>query len=82
MSIEVRLGEKGQVTLPKIMRDVYQLKKGDSLKLIDLGDGIMEVVLRKPSGQMTSPVVNPKESFTIDELNEAVQVIAAKKNKI
>lgn len=42
---QVRLSEKGQVTLPKKIRDHYHLSKGDEVRLIDLGNGIMEVIL-------------------------------------
>lgn len=52
---EVRLGEKGQVTLPKKIRDRYRLSKGDQVRMIDLGNGIMEVILLEYSRELPPP---------------------------
>jgi bifunctional DNA-binding transcriptional regulator/antitoxin component of YhaV-PrlF toxin-antitoxin module len=33
----VQVARRGLVTLPKALRDAYQIKKGDQLTLLDLG---------------------------------------------
>ncbi|MGA2663411.1 MAG: AbrB/MazE/SpoVT family DNA-binding domain-containing protein [Nitrososphaerales archaeon] len=40
------MSEKGQVTIPKQIRDALGLKKGDRMVFLDGGDG-RQVVLRK-----------------------------------
>jgi AbrB family looped-hinge helix DNA binding protein len=36
-SINLRMAERGVITIPKSPRDAYGLKSGDTLTLIDLG---------------------------------------------
>lgn len=48
---EVRVGEKWQVTLPKETRDRYQISKGDQVRIIDMENGVMEVILLKHSSE-------------------------------
>jgi AbrB family looped-hinge helix DNA binding protein len=36
-SINLRMAERGVITIPKSLRDAYGLKSGDTLTLIDLG---------------------------------------------
>ncbi len=69
---EVRLGEKGQITLPKAFRDQYGLEKGDLLKLVDLGNGILEVVLVKPSLKLDAPVFGSSRKYSVEDMNEAI----------
>jgi AbrB family looped-hinge helix DNA binding protein len=67
---EVRLGEKGQVTLPKAIRDNYNLTKGDQVRMIDLGNGIMEVILLKHSSELPSPVVKFNKITSIEKMKK------------
>ena len=68
---EVRVGEKGQVTLPKTIRDNYRLSKGDQVRMIDLGNGIMEVILLKHSSELPPPVVKSRKSVSIEKMKRA-----------
>ncbi len=36
-TISIHLAQRGLVTLPKALRDAYQLKAGDDMTLLDLG---------------------------------------------
>lgn len=78
---EVRLGEKGQITLPKSFRDRYGLEKGARLKLVDLGNGILEVVLVKPSSELNAPVFKRSKKYPIEEMNDAIAKSAVNKYK-
>jgi AbrB family looped-hinge helix DNA binding protein len=40
--LTIRVAKRGTVTLPKALRDRYQIKEGDSLTLLDL-DGVFVV---------------------------------------
>lgn len=78
---EVRLGEKGQVTLPKAIRDHYDLSKGDQVRMIDLGNGIMEVILLKHSSELPPPVVKSGKSVSAEKMKKAARKAAANRYK-
>lgn len=48
---QVKLGEKGQMILSKAIRDYYHLSKGHPVRIIDLGNGIIKVILLKHSSE-------------------------------
>jgi AbrB family looped-hinge helix DNA binding protein len=39
MPMTVQIAERGQITLPKALRDQYAIKAGDVYSVIDLGEG-------------------------------------------
>lgn len=78
---EVRVGEKGQVTLPKEIRDRYRLAKGDQVRMIDLGNGIMEVILLKHSSKLPPPVVNVNKTATVARMKKAAGKAAGDRYK-
>lgn len=69
---DVKLGEKRRLTLPKAYADSYGLKKGDQLRIIDLGDGILEIILLKHSTQLPPPAISTNVSATIEDMSEVV----------
>lgn len=60
----VKLGEKGQITLPQSIRDNYQWVKGTQFRVIDQGDGMIAIVPVQPAKNLHSPV------FTFDKVSE------------
>lgn len=40
MTKTVTIGSKGQITLPKALRDKYHLEEGETVVILDSGDGI------------------------------------------
>jgi len=78
---EVRLGEKGQVTLPKAIRDHYHLSKGDQVRMIDLGNGIMEVILLKHSSELPPPVIRFNKAVSTGKMKKAAGKAAANRYK-
>jgi AbrB family looped-hinge helix DNA binding protein len=78
---EIRLGEKGQITLPKAFRDHYGLEKGDLLKLVDLGNGILEIVLVKPSMQLKPPVFGSLRRYSVEDMNDVIGKTVVEKYK-
>ncbi|PKL96743.1 MAG: hypothetical protein CVV18_00590 [Gammaproteobacteria bacterium HGW-Gammaproteobacteria-8] len=74
---EVRLGEKGQVTLPKKIRDHYRLSKGDQVRMIDLGNGIMELILLEHSSELPPPVVKVNKPVSVEKMKKASAKAAA-----
>jgi AbrB family looped-hinge helix DNA binding protein len=78
---EVRLGEKGQVTLPKEIRDRYRLSKGDQVRMIDLGNGIMEVILLKRSRELPPPAVRVNKTASVERMKKAAAKAAVGRYK-
>jgi len=78
---QVRLSEKGQVTLPKKIRDHYHLSKGDEVRLIDLGNGIMEVILLKHSRDLPPPVFKANNSASVEKMKKAAARAAGSRYK-
>lgn len=39
MNINVQVAQRGVITLPKSLRETYNIKTGDVLSVIDLGEG-------------------------------------------
>lgn len=68
---KVRLDEKGRVTLPKTIRDRYSLTKGDEVRMIDLGNGSVEIALLKHSGELLPPIVKTKRKVSANEIKKA-----------
>lgn len=44
MTIAVQVAQRGVVTLPKALRDAYNIRTGDVYTVIDLGDGSFRIV--------------------------------------
>ena len=44
--LTIRVAKRGTITLPKALRDEYQIKEGDSLTLLDL-DGVFVLSRRR-----------------------------------
>lgn len=40
MAYEVKVTRQGQTTIPKILREKYEIKEGDTILYVDVGDHI------------------------------------------
>jgi antitoxin PrlF len=73
------LTSKGQLTLPKEIRDRLGLKSGDKLSCRVSGD---EIVMRRKTVHL-SEIIGilhvPGKRATIEEMNEAVRDVAAER---
>ncbi|HIC92203.1 MAG TPA: AbrB/MazE/SpoVT family DNA-binding domain-containing protein [Syntrophaceae bacterium] len=74
-----KLGERGQVTIPKSFREKKRLRKGDQFAIIEVGDGLMilplnEVIeglsrqIQKALGHVSSPELEKALSESRKEL--------------
>ncbi|MFN8444236.1 MAG: AbrB/MazE/SpoVT family DNA-binding domain-containing protein [Caldilineaceae bacterium] len=50
MSLTIQVAQRGQMTLPKELRDTYNIRTGDVFSIIDLGDG--QFLLRRGKSQV------------------------------
>lgn len=72
-----RLSSKGQVIIPKALRDIYHWQAGQELIAIDTGDGILlkpkkpfkETKLEDVAGCLNYQ----SETKTLDEFNDAIR---------
>ncbi len=72
----VKLSSKGQVIIPKPIRDIYHWETGQELQLIDTGSGIL-LQPKAPFAESTLDKVAGCLSYTekaksIDDMNKAV----------
>ncbi|MBT3375812.1 MAG: AbrB/MazE/SpoVT family DNA-binding domain-containing protein [Lentisphaerae bacterium] len=73
------LTSKGQVTLPKSVRDKLELQAGDRLDFVVTDDGLLEVVpLKQPASKLRGILPKPSKSVTIEEMNMAIEKGARK----
>lgn len=72
----VRLGKNGQVTLPKVIRDNYQLATGDLVRMIDLCNGTVEIILLKHSRELPPPVAKVRIKVSVKQMKEGIKRIA------
>lgn len=67
-SLEVR--ERGQVTLPKALRDALQLEAGDAVRAVQIGDSIVLTPQRMELDALRKEVrrLMKKHNVTADDL--------------
>ena len=67
------LTSKGQLTLPKPVREQCGLRTGDRVDCIVREDGLIEIVpLRQPASKLSGLLPKPSTPVTIEEMNEAI----------
>lgn len=76
---EITMGEKGQVTVPKAIREHYNLSKGDQVRMIDLGNGIMEVILLSHSKDLPPPTIKTTRRASSNDMKGVAEQAASKR---
>jgi len=72
------LTSKGQLTLPKAIREQLDLSPGDRLDFVLLDSGVLEVVpLKQPAAKLRGILPMPDRSVSIEEMNAAIAEGAA-----
>lgn len=73
---------KGQITIPKKVRDDLHLNTGDVIEIVIIKDGeaIMRPVTKKVSEVFSKLRENVKRTVSVDEMNEAVRSRFREKN--
>ncbi len=70
---------KGQVTVPKAVRDKLKLHAGDKLEfIIEDDDGVRVVPVTAPLAKLKGMVPAPPKAVTLDEMDAAVRTAASK----
>ncbi|QQV77833.1 AbrB/MazE/SpoVT family DNA-binding domain-containing protein [Sphingomonas aliaeris] len=89
MNTQTTLSEKGQVVIPKDVRDALGFVAGQKLDVIRSGNGVFLRPAQQKSGRTTDEIVaelrklykHEGPAATIDEMNAAVDAMFAAKSK-
>lgn len=76
MSESTRITEKGQATIPKEIRDKYDLEPGDEVVWMDTDDGIVVKKRTRTAGRgllVPDDISNEKRTEIADELGQRVR---------
>lgn len=75
---EARMSSKGQITLPKAIRDRLGLRQGDRVRFIIEADGRIRLLpAKRDISSLVGILPTPKRAFSIEELDEIVQTAVA-----
>lgn len=71
------LTTKGQVTIPKNVRDTMHIKMGDRIEFIRVSDDLYEIVAVTKDASLLKGIVknNNKHAVSIDEMNSAISAM-------
>lgn len=81
--MRVTMTSKGQVTLPKPIRDTLLLEPGGTLKIILEEDGSLRVVpLTAPVTCLKGMVPKPASPVSLEQMDEAIAMTASRSTAI
>lgn len=67
------LTSKGQLTVPKAVRDRLGLHAGDRLDFVLSPDGLLEVIpLKQPASALRGMLPKPSRVVSVDDMNAAI----------
>ena len=67
------LTSKGQLTLPKAVRDSLDLRAGDRLDCTVSDDGLIEIVpLKQPAEKLRGILPKPSRRVSLEQMNAAI----------
>jgi antitoxin PrlF len=70
--MESAIGIKGQVTIPKAIRDHLHLKPGDKVRFFVHPDGSVVLLPKLPITALRGMIKCRQQTVTIEEMNEAI----------
>ncbi|MDA3925239.1 MAG: AbrB/MazE/SpoVT family DNA-binding domain-containing protein [Kiritimatiellae bacterium] len=67
------LSVKGQITMPKPIREKCGLEVGDKLNFLLRDDGVLELVpIKQPASRLKGMLTLPEKAVSIEEMNVAI----------
>lgn len=73
------MSSKGQITLPKDIRDRLGLKQGDRIRFIVEDDGKVRLLpAKRDISELFGILPKPKRALSLDEIDEIVQTTVAR----
>ncbi|GBE51976.1 putative regulator PrlF [bacterium BMS3Bbin14] len=68
------LSSKGQITIPKMIRDRYHLKQGDKIKFLEDDHGVVTIwPVTQNVSLLKGMIAKPEEPVSIEEMNQAIE---------
>ena len=67
------MNEKGQVTIPAIIRNKLQLQATNKFEFINKGDSIIMLPVNKSLKDLKGCLPKPDEALSCDEMNEIIK---------
>ena len=72
--ITATITSKGQITIPKDIRDLLDLHAGDKISFIEDEDGSINLIpIKKPLSALKGLVPKPKEAVSVEDMNNAIK---------
>ena len=67
------LSSKGQITIPKKIRDLYHLEAGDKIEFLEDDRGLVTIwPVTENVTKLKGMIAKPKEPVSIEEMNRAI----------
>ncbi len=67
------LSSKGQITIPKRIRDLYHLEAGDKIEFLEDERGVVTIwPVTEDATKLKGMIAKPKKPVSIEEMNEAI----------
>jgi antitoxin PrlF len=76
--MEATLSSKGQVTIPKSVRDRLQIKPGDRFKFFFHPDGVI-ILPRIPTARLKGMIPKPSKPVSFKEMDRAIEAGATQR---
>src|ERR1700735_3990213 len=70
--MEATLSSKGQVTIPKTVRDRLQIKPGDRFKFFFHPDGVI-ILPKIPTARLKGMIPKPAKAVSLQEIDRAIE---------
>jgi len=67
------LSSKGQITIPKRIRDLYHLETGDKIEFLEDDRGVVTIwPVTENVTRLKGMIAKPKKPVSIEEMNRAI----------
>jgi AbrB family looped-hinge helix DNA binding protein len=67
------LTSKGQLTLPKSVRERMGLDSGDRVEFVEVADGVFNIVAAtRDVRELRGMISKPKDAVSLDDMNRAI----------
>ncbi|MFT5574180.1 MAG: antitoxin PrlF [Cryomorphaceae bacterium] len=77
--ITATITSKGQITIPKDIRNQLDLHAGDKISFIEDADGSINLVpIKKPLSALKGLVPKPNKKVSVEDMNNAIKRKAAR----
>ena len=80
--MQATITSKGQVTLPKPIRDKLHLRPGDKIDFVLDGDGLRVTPVTAPVTELKGMVPKPAVPVSLQEMDAAIARAAARRSSI